>query len=227
MSDGPGPITALIPVPRSLPFGGGRVTVSELRLRDLAELQGVLDDRWPDPLFAIESAPPAADPEDDRRAAARAHRLAVVGPPVYGDAEASAYFSSPEGQVQFLAVALRRHHPDLATDALVATWSRATFAEFGRLWRVAHGVPTVEALSRLVLPAPPRGGGAGKPASWAEMIDELSRLKPGWTYEDIYNLTITEWVAARTGGTPRVRGRRVPQAQAVAEMRRYREALRD
>lgn len=197
-----GPITAILPVPRVVPCGGRMVKVSELRLRDLAVLQSYLDELEPDPLTAAQQASRGLPEREQLRIFGEAYDRAEAGPPIYGDARGKAYFATPEGSALFLWVALSRHRKITPVEA-AELYHAASPAEYGRIWRIAHGITSLEAISRILLPLPPSGGGVpGR--TWPEMIVELSEAR-GWTLHYIYNLTLSEWIFARNGGaTPEI-----------------------
>src|SRR5688500_4734195 len=105
-----GPLTRIIPVPRTVKLGREPYRVGELRLVDIAELQGWLDERWPDPMDAIRDKLPGMDEAERRAALLKAHAEAEKGPPVWGDARAEEEFRCVDGILTILRVALRRHH---------------------------------------------------------------------------------------------------------------------
>lgn len=201
-----GPITRLIPVPRRLPLGGRDYLVSEMTLRDLAELQGHLDDRHPDALDAVEGRlAGVTDPADRERLLARAYRAEWDGPPAYGEPAAVAFYATDEGICLLAWTALRRHQPGLTPAAAVAIADAMTAAEYGRLWRTFHGVDTLEALERLLWG--PREPAGGPPVEWTKVVVGVCERFPAYTLAAVYDLTLTELGALRRGGDEPERGR--------------------
>lgn len=211
-------ITSIIPVPRSVPLGGRRVLISELRLRDVAELQSVLDDRQGDPLAGVLEAVAGTDGDARRAVLVDAHRRSLAGPETYFREDGMAYFRTPAGEATFLFVAVRRHRPRLSARGAAKLWEAASREELDRVWRICHGVKARDAIEGMIGMAAPR---KGRTATWPELIDELA-LARSWTYEQIYNLTLSEWRTARSGGKPAHAGRRVSHSEAMAAMREQR-----
>lgn len=210
-----GPITSILPVPRTVTVGGEPVVISELRLRDLATLQAILDGTWPDPLAEIQDSLPA-DRKARNRLLVRAYERAEIGPPVYGTARGHEYFATPEGGALLLWVAGRQHTPDLGPPRAARLYTKATVGEIDRVLRIAHGVPTLKAIENFLWARPPgEGAGSARKTTWAEMIDELARER-NWTYSYIYDLTITEWLAARNHGKQPEPGRVIGPGEDAA-----------
>lgn len=219
-----GPITSIIPVPRRCPVGGEDVYISELRLRDVAELQAVLDADWPDPLdAAAESLARAGDdPKERFISLVPLHEAAETGPPAYGTAAGNAYFMTPEGGACLLWVAGRRHTPGLDPATAARLYMRATVDEIARVWRAAHGVSPLKALEKMLwdcLPGAADAPGGGRAVTWAEMIDELARANH-WTYEYIYDLTLSEWLYSRNMGKAAETARRAAPGRSAEELAR-------
>jgi hypothetical protein len=220
-----GPITALIPVPRECTLAGTPVLVSEARLRDLATLQGHLDDEAPDPLANLPAILAEEDETVRQRMLVTAYKTATRDALIYGEPSGSLVFrATDEGLCLFLWVALQRHQPHLSIADVVKLAVKMRDGEFDRIYRIFHGVKAWKVLERLIMgeeaPAPPR---SRAPILWPEAIDEVARER-GWTYAQIYDLTITEWVNVRREGKPEVRGRKLKPGedplQALSEMRR-------
>jgi hypothetical protein len=205
-----GPITSIIPTPRTVPCGGRSVKVSEFRLRDLAFLQSVLDGMEPDPIAAIEEELSTATGARRKDLIFSAWDRAEAGPPVYGSESGRAFFSTPPGGSLVLWVALRREHPAIDPAEAARLYMAATAAEIGLVWRVAHGISPARAMERIAFPPEPPSPPSGAIGpTWPEMVDEVA-VSHGWTYEQIFDLTISQWHAARNGGKPAEIGRYVP-----------------
>lgn len=208
-----GPITAIIPVPRRCTLGGVPVLVSEARLRDMAELQGYLDDEAPDPLGCLLEIAGDADQSATHRRLVQARKLAKEGPQLYGSADTSLRQTNA-GIAFFLWVALKRHQPEMTAECVVALSADMTAAEFDRIYRVFHGTKPLRLLDRLLLG--PGGDDYGRTLTWGEAIDRVARDR-GWTYPDVYNLSLTEWRNALRDGEPERYGRRLRDGETLEE----------
>ncbi len=210
-----GPITEVFPVPQIVPCGGFSIKVAELRLRDLVSLQAVLDSLTPDPLEAAQKALGSPDRAVRHAALLEAYDLAERGPAGYGEDSGRAYFSTPEGGGMFLWVAGRRWKSNEMTPAKAGEmFARSTTAEYSRVWRICHGVSARRALGRMLLPF---AGDGPKSAvrSWGEMVDDLSSSR-GWTYDQILNLSLTQWIRARNDGQIPEPEQAIPAGEAGA-----------
>lgn len=194
----------VLPRPLPLSLGGGTYLVGEFTLDDLADLQAWLVARWEDPMGGLRDRLDGMG-EDERRESLRgAIAAAEEGPPTWGDDRRRALLATGAGILEVFRVALRRHHPGLAGEALVAVAERTTPEEYSALQRRLYGVtPLDEAEAALGMP---RGGGGGEPIPWSQAVCEVAELYPGWTFEHIGSLTLSQVRAARRGGKPEVRG---------------------
>lgn len=174
--------------------------VSEFTLADLADLQAILDAQWVDPLAAIEGELQAAQGDSHRSLLAAAYEAAEAGPPIYGEPSGQAFYATTEGMAVFLWVALKKNHPSFTPEMAADLVRRLSEGEYSQIWRIAHGSKTIKTLERML------GLGTAKPAArevtWGELIDEVCQSHPGWTYADVYGLTLSEWVNARRHGEP-------------------------
>jgi hypothetical protein len=221
-------ITNLIPVPRPVRIEAAGVTVqaAELTLRDLADLQAALDEQWGDPVLEIRAALTEAERNGDEREACRlkreAYEKAEAGPPVYGEPSGRAYYATPVGLALLTWVALRRHQPTLPPGEAAALLVKMSSVEFDRLWRIAHGRRPLKTIAAMILPPTP---GRGAPQTWGRVIEEIIEAHPGWTYRDVYDLTISEFANARRTGQPEAVTVPVPEdadIEAVAAEQRRR-----
>lgn len=233
-----GAITALIPVPRRASLGGVPVSVWEARLSDLADLQAILDDAWDDPGDTIRDRLAAVSPasqggDGPAESSGRwsmivdAWEAAESGPPVYGEGSANDFYATDRGVCLFLWIALRRGNPGLTPERVVELAGTMSPSEYGRVWRIFHGVRSARMLLRMLTDglSPPSGGqGSGPVPPWGQAIDDLVRDRPGWTYADVYAMTLTEYLNARRHGEPEESGIAVPAGMDpgafLAEMER-------
>lgn len=198
----PDRITRLVPVARSVTLGDRDFTVWEARLLDLAALQSWLEAGWLEPLDAALDAA-LADPDGPGRSAAihAALDAAEPGPPSYDDDRGAAALATAEGIGSFLAVALARGNPGLTVDDVIGCVRSMTPAQYARLRRVFFGTDREAALNRLLIGDIEQAGGGGEALTWGEAVDELAAAR-GWTYPEIYAMTISEFRNARRGGKP-------------------------
>jgi hypothetical protein len=219
-----GPITRIVPRPKEVQLGERFWTVGEARILDFADIQAWLDCQTTDPLDDLEENPPSDD-EDRRVRLVAAYEYLTEGILVEGSRAADdVLFGTAEGAAAFLFIALRRYQPGITAEDAIDVLLEMREHQFQKLRRIFFGVDSLEEISkRLLGPAPKRGG---RKITWGEVIDELSSEK-GWTYPQIYDLTLTEFVNARTGGKPsnanmRPIGANEDPAQAAREQyRRY------
>lgn len=195
-------ITSIIPTPKPLRVTAAGVTVqvSEFTLRDLADLQAILDARQVDPLLEIGPALEGADGDERRRLLVSAWEKANVGPGIYGEPSGRVYFGTAEGAAALVWVALRRHQPALTPEAAARLLMEMTAAEFDCLFRLAHGHSTRRSLAMMLSPFPWTAPTGNAPTTWGKAIEEVIEAHPGWTYRDVYDLTLSEWVNARNAG---------------------------
>lgn len=215
------PLTRAFPVPRPVALGPGRYLAEELRLSDLAALQGWIEAQVGDPM---EGHPPGwADPDP----ATRPDRLLALWAsssgwyPTPATPRGAALLTSPSGRRFFLGLVLGRHHPDLTDADLDAILAQTTPAQWGALVRVAYGVsPKMEILAEL---APDDEGG---PTNWPKNIVAIMR-EYCLTFVEVADLTLSQWrLLCSDGATPegtkasQARGQRVHALRRAAEARR-------
>lgn len=217
-------ITSIIPRSRPVHVLNAEITfqVSEFTLNDLADLQAILDGQWTDPLVAIEEELQAAQGDARRVLLKGAYEAAEIGPPIYGEESGRPYFASEEGIAAFLWVALRKHHSGFTPAMAAELVGHLSESEYSQIWRISHGSQTLKALSRMLGLGIAKA--AGKESTWGQLIDEVCQSHPGWTYPDVYGLTLTEFINARRMGNPEETGVPIAMdadaiAQAIKEQR--------
>jgi hypothetical protein len=197
-----GPITSVIPVPRPLrvaALDGHTLHVAEMRLSDLAELQGVLDATWSDPYLAARASLEDAAGESRWPLLVAAYEAAEAGPPVYGEGAGAAYFVGLEGFCLLAWVALRRHQPDLDPADVATLVLLMDEDERFRLRWIAEGGDALRVLGRMLLEGYPRP--RSTPITWGQAIHEVTEVL-GVAYEAVYRMTLTEFRNARRSGKP-------------------------
>lgn len=216
-----GTILDILARPLPVTLGGVPYLVGEFTLDDLADLQAWLASRWPDPMAGLRDSLDGMG-EDDRRAALRAALAeAEAGPPTWADDRGRDLLCTGEGILEVFRIALRRHHPGLAGDALVAVAERTSPAEYAALRRRLYGVNAVDEVEAAFGASRP---GGGEPIPWAQALCEVAEAYPGWTLAYIGSLTLSQVRAVRRGGKPEIRG--VPVEPGMDLKRMVREARR-
>jgi hypothetical protein len=208
-------ITAIFPRPREVTLGGRTFRVEELRLGDLADLQDWLDRGWECPLDGVRESLPAMD------AAGRDDLLrglwddVEAGPPRWGAGRWRALFGTGAGILEIFRVALRRHHPEITGEDLVAVAERTSPAEYAAMRRVLFRVEPMDELEAWLEIEPDE---AGRPIGWPQAVCEVAEAYPGWTLADIEGLTIGQFRALRLGGKPVERGTVVAPKTNLADV---------
>jgi hypothetical protein len=204
------PITRVIPVPRWLSLGGFSFRVGELRLCELATLQGWLDGLVESPLVAVRGIPPDLDANARQKALARAYKAADKGCPVLFDPSGTAALANPEGRVMLVRVAVKRwRRKPFTLSHAVKVASQMTDGEFAALHDICFAVDPLSVIGRLLFGED--RWNRGPSVSWGEVIDELARESGNGilAYKPIYKLTLSEIANARRGGKPPLRGRKL------------------
>lgn len=210
-----GPITALIPVPRPIVLAGRVHRTRELRLWDLACLQGWLDRSVPDPMDAVRAIPPDLDEPARRKALARAYKAADAGGPMLFEPSGTIALASPEGLAVFVWVALRRWNKPFGMAEATQLALALSWDDYLRLHAVAFPVDPLAAIGRLIW-GPDRSPPRGRQLTWVEAIVTLAK-DWGVPLSHVYRLTFTEFVAMRRGGEQPLRGRPLRDGESPAE----------
>lgn len=195
-------ITTLFPRPREVTLGGRTFLVGEMRLADMVDLQGFLDDRWDDPLAAIRPALAGMDEADRKKALRGVYDACEAGPARWGTEAGWAILATAEGIVETFRLCLRWHNPAMSYEEVVAVAEKTAPDEFAALKAAWYRPdPADEVLAMLGLDDGERGG----PIGWAQAVCELCETY-GWTLEYARSLTLGQIGAARGCGKPRERG---------------------
>lgn len=214
-------ITSVLPRPRATVLAGRIYALSELRLVDLAELQAWLELAGPHPLAGL----PCTENDDDqatRPARLRAAwRAAKEWPPIYGSNESRDLLASPGGIVAFVWLCLRRNHPEIELDEAAEVAAAMTAENWRELRRIAYGVPIWRQLIGEL--DPEWSDSPANSIDWGRAFEELSAER-GWTYEQIGEMTLSQWRNYCTGGKPaQYRAQPRPGETAKQLMARQRE----
>lgn len=220
MSHAP-PITSILPRPRAVALAGRVYALAELRLVDLAELQAWLELAAPHPLAGLPHVANDPDPATRRARLVVAWHAAKEWPPVYGSDAARDLLASPGGAVAFVWLCLRRHQPDTPLDEAANVAAAMTAEEWRELRRVAYGVPIWRQLIGEL--DPEWSDSPANAIEWGEAFERLSADR-GWTYEQIGEMTLSQWRNYCTGGKPPEYRARPRRGESVRDlMARQRE----
>ena len=194
-------ITELVPQPRRASLGGADWLVWPATLIDIAELQAWLDQSWPCPLeWAWDRlyGPDAIEGEERWSLLRGSLSVAREGPPAWDDDRGAERLGRWDGIVMVLWLALRKAHPELTAEGVVDVAARSTASEIAAVRRAWLGVDPVHELERALMEgAVPAKSGPG--VTWRKAIHETAEAF-GWTYPQVYAMTLAEFVNARTGG---------------------------
>ena len=196
-------LTVVIPAPRPVAVAGRGFLVRPATLRDLAEIQGWLDARFPDPLDAIGEqlfGPEPAQGTERDRLLTEAELAWDEGPPLWDDARGAALLATAEGASVLLWVALRRDNPGFTPEAAADLSLAITAAEYLAVRRAFIGSDTGHEITRLMLGDAWRPAPGPKP-TWAECVHSVAEAM-GWTYSQVYDLTLSEFGRAARRGKP-------------------------
>lgn len=195
-----GPITALVPVPRKVRLGDRDFRVGEFRLIDLAEMQASLDESVPDVLDEVLEKTEGADAETRRSVLADAYDRLASGLPTIWDDRGSEWFGTVEGLATFVFVALRRYHPEIQAAEVVDLCLQADPRQIDRMRRICFGVRPLKALERMLGLVPIERPGPGPRTPWTQLVAEVADQYKCADLSVIYQRTLTEFAALRTGG---------------------------
>jgi hypothetical protein len=213
-------ITAIVSRPVRVAIGGTIYWAGEVTLNDVADLQWWLDDQWGDPLDGLLARLVELEPLERYRATVEAYDRAERGPPKWGEPEAMERFQSGPGIVEIYRLALRTHQPELTYPKLIDVALSAGPGEFESLERAFFRLDPLDFLGRLLEMT---GGGDDAESDWVRIIAEMA-TQCACSPREVYTWTLREFIAMRTGGAERLRGRVVRPGEdlgaIVAEQRR-------
>ena len=198
-------ITAVVPRPRRVAFAGGVFDVWPATLNDLADLQAWLDSSWPDPLVEIWPqlhGDDALEGEPRWALLRRSLEEAEIGPPAWDDDRGQDLLLTAEGVAVLVYLALRKGHPKVDAESAAKLSSVLTPAEYFAVRRTWLGCDPVPEIGRLLLDGFPLKT-RGVPPTWGKAIHETAEAY-GWTYPQVYEMTLAEFANARRGGSPAI-----------------------
>lgn len=192
-------ISCLVDRPREVTLGGRIFLVGEMRLSDLADLQVYLDGLWKDPLEALWPSLDGLPEADRRKALLDIWDACEAGPMAYGSPRAQKLFDTDgEALVEILRVVLTRHQPGMTREEIIQVAEKATYPEYARMMRVFRPVETIDELAHLLKLQPVHTGGS---VTWVKAIMHTCEAYH-WTIDYVMGLTMRQFSAARSGGTP-------------------------
>jgi hypothetical protein len=183
------PITRVLPVPRPVTLAGRTYLADELQLKDIAQIQGWLEQQTPHPL---EGLPPVwADPEP----ATRPDRLraawtrAAAWPVRFGSPEAWAALDGDAGRLLLLHLTVGKADPDFGVADSAGLLPGIAPAEWSALLRVAFATtPTMELAAEL-------DDSQRDPlrlTDWCEAFDLVHQHRV-LSYREIGELYLSQW----------------------------------
>lgn len=214
-------ITRVVPTPEPVMVAGAVRLVWPLRLRDVATLQAWLRIAAPSPLALAlaDIASGGLEGKARHRRLREAYDLAEAWPPRYGSPEADRRFATHEGICFFLSVVAERSR--WTPDELAEVLAKITRDEYAALARSAFGPDPLDELGRLMglYDEPEADEDAPRDdLNWAEAFAEAAEAT-GWTFDQVADLTVPQWVAFRSGGKP-ARAAEIPPGMTVADYSR-------
>lgn len=188
-------LTTLVPTPRTVVMAGRGVLVRPATIRTLAELQGWLDADERDPFDGIGDALAAGG--DAKWAAVRAAIAGFEPAPEWDSPEGDARLWTAEGLAFTIWLGCR---PDVGPADAARILSGSSPSEIAAFRRAFFGIDPIHELYRILLgefSAKPEG----RPVSWPEAVHRVAEAM-GWTYSQVYDLTLAEFGYAMRGGKP-------------------------
>ncbi len=201
-------ITDMVPTPRRCPLAGQDYEVWPATLRDVARLQAWLDSGWNDPLDAVWGRLHEATDDERRTLLLDAETVAEVGSPLWDEDAGRDRLATIPGACAFLEAMLRRGHPGITIDEVVTIVvgkneprrEPMTPSEYARARRAFFGVDSHREIQRLMLGPVPEGP-HGQRLTWGQLVHEVA-AETGWTYAQVYDMTLGEFANARRHGNP-------------------------
>ena len=191
-------LTKVIPFAMPVSLGGLTVMVMPLRLREFAQLQAWLNRVVPSPLEDARAAIQASEGDDRRKLLADVFERSLTWPVRYGSGLGSQLFGSQAGARFFLAVAMSRADRVFSQAELDAMLGKITPDEWRQLSAILFGSNPIDEVVRMLDPAPDV---PSEDLNWAQAFAEVAE-STGWTFEQLADLTLSQWIAIRSGGKP-------------------------
>ena len=198
------------------------VRAGELTLDQLANLQAIRDDAWPDPLDVdgLRTRLDAMEDEPRRVALVAAHEAAEAGPDPWRGPKTDDELRA------FILIALEPHNDGFGMADAAAIVEQMTAPEYNALLRTTAGITPLDEIE-VYLGLDRSSGGGGEPIPWAQAVCEVMEVYPGMTLEAIGRLTVSQVKALRSGGKPSVRGVPVPMDGAAGSDSSLRRMVRE
>ena len=178
----------MIPQPVPLDFGGHRLLIRPLRLRQLAQLQAWLAASWPCPLDVASDEIARAEGDARRRLLVATFEACESWPILLGSALGDRLLDSDGGRVFVLTVATAEFNGWLAPADLPAIAAAATDAEWGRLLRACYGSGPMGVVARLIDPLAFSRTANDEPTDWNLIIAEACGSHD-WTPAEVAEMT--------------------------------------
>ena len=197
-------ITTLVPRKTDVQLGNRIFRVGEMRLLDLANLQGWLEDQWEDPLEALRGRLTHLQGKERRNTLGAIWEACEAGPPVWGTSRANKLFHTAEGIVQTFMAILGEHNPDLTREDIEDIAEETAnhpdgWKQYQTMIRAWQPVDSIEELAFML---GMDSGPQGKPVTWVQAVCQTCDAM-GWTIEYVMGLTMRQFKAIRSGGKPK------------------------
>lgn len=198
-------ITHLVPRKTDVLLGDRIFQVGEMRLSDLAHLQGWLEEQWDNPLEATRMSLVGLTGKERRDMVSAIWDACMEGPPVWGTSRAQKLFNTGEGITHTFITILRQFHPDLTRDEVINIASATGdhpdgWLQYQSMLKSWQPVEAIEEVAFML--GMDETGPEGKPITWVQAVCQTCE-DYGWSIEYVMGLTMRQFKAIRTGGKPR------------------------
>jgi hypothetical protein len=215
------PLTEVLPQPVTLRLGGRDWEVIQFQLKDLAALQGFIEQCVPHPLRELPPAWLDADPDSRPARLRAAYEEAGRWPPRFGTPEGGRLLATPEGTLFFALLALRKCRPETSVGEVVEAVAAASPPELGGVSRAVYGVSPWRAVADEI---DPDDEGPARLCDWARAFYTFAE-RYGWTPQQVGELYLGQWRVLASEGRGEARGKILRGESLRAAAARWREAL--
>lgn len=214
----------VLPRPRPVKIGDKIYFVGELQIRDLAGIQLWLQERTPHPLELIRADLDGLEGEERLQALRAAWRESQDWPPRWDTPKGKELLGTAEGVSAILTLILSKHQ-ELTSQEIGHIVATITPEEFSAVKRIAYALDPTDELVDLIL-GDEKDEDYSKPQKddLAELVHGLA-VTHGWTYEQIGEMTLSQFGAALRHGKPREMRGAVPPGVNVFEWAAKRRRL--
>ena len=205
--------------------------MGQLQIKDLAAFQAYLERQYPHPLEKHRLELATLEGADRRKLLNRLDYQDYHWPPIFGHSNESTHTFkyTYEGLSYWLAVVLGKSNNAFGAEEASSLAERITANELLELEKIAYCITSAMELRQLIDdPTPGDDEGPPDKPNYGAMIDEISR-DHGWSYEEIGELTLSQFQVARRKGLdlPRIEKdlTNMPHDERVAYIQQQREDI--